>query len=310
MRTDSRELLAVGLFGRTSLSDRIEMLLKRGREVSPRVSLIRMAATAAILLIFIIAGSSAPQWIALAQGRPSFGTASVKPFIGGSRIPATFHTLPGGSVSIGGYPLQNIIAEAYGIPEERIEGRREWMNLARFDIDAKAPGNPGKNEIKLMLQVLLENQFKLKVHLETRQLPGFVMTAAKDGLKLKPWKEGSCVVADFYSQPDPPPPGIENKKDCGAGGFLICNEGCRWKSEGMDMAQVADTLSMMMRGPVIDKTGFTGRFDVDLEWTGDRVSQFGSFATAIAERLGLQLTPTTGPVEFLILDQVEEPHAN
>jgi uncharacterized protein (TIGR03435 family) len=302
--------LASGIFGGSAcIGDRIEMLLKRGREFSPRVSPLRLLAGTAILLVLVLAGSLAPRWIALAQGRLSFETASVKPFIGSSRIPATFHTLPGGRVSIGGYPLQNIIAEAYGIPEERIEGRREWMNLARFDIDAKAAGEPGKEEIKSMLRSLLEDKFELKVHSETRELPGFVMTAAKDGLKLNPWKEGSCVVADFYSQPLPSSTGIPSPKYCGTGRFY-CKEGCRWNADGIDMAHVADTLSsMMMRAPVIDKTGFTGRFDVDLEWTQDRVS-LGSFATAIAERLGLQLTPTTGPIDFLILDQVEDLNAN
>jgi uncharacterized protein (TIGR03435 family) len=300
--------LASGIFGGTArIGDRIEMLLKRGREFSPRVSPLRLTAGAAILLFVVLAGSFAPRWIAFAQGRLSFETASVKPFLGSSRIPATFHTLPDGRLSIGGYPLQNIIAEAYGIPEERIEGRREWMNLARFDIDAKAAGNPGKEQIKSMLRSLLEDKFKLKVHSEIRGLPGFAMTAAEEGLKLKPWKEGSCVVADFYSQPGPRPPGMENTKDCGGG--LICNEGCRWQADGMDMARLADALSMRMRGPVIDKTGFTGRFDIDVEWTQERVSGLRSFPTAMAERLGLQLTPTTGPVEFLILDQVEELHA-
>src|ERR1700731_4197760 len=80
-RTGSRELLAVGIFGGTSLGYRIEMLLKRGREFSPRVSPLRLGTSVVVLLMFVVAASLAPRWIAFAQqpDRPSFDVASVKP---------------------------------------------------------------------------------------------------------------------------------------------------------------------------------------------------------------------------------------
>jgi hypothetical protein len=71
MRTESRELLAVGIFGNTSrFGDRIEMLLRRGRTFSPRASATGVAASAFILSSLMLAGAFAPRWIAFAQQPP------------------------------------------------------------------------------------------------------------------------------------------------------------------------------------------------------------------------------------------------
>jgi hypothetical protein len=82
MRTDSRELLAVGALGRSSrIGDRIEMLLRRDRGFSPRASAVGVAASTVILLCITLVGSLVPRWIAFAQQppRPEFEVGSVKP---------------------------------------------------------------------------------------------------------------------------------------------------------------------------------------------------------------------------------------
>ena len=278
--------LASGIFGGATIGDRIEALLKRGREFSSRPSPTRVIAGAAMLLLFLIAGSRAPRWITFAQSRPSFETATVTPFIGSTRIPPTFQDLPDGKLVVTGYPLQNLIAEAWGIPEERIEGRRDWMNSARFSITAQASGNPDKAETRRMLKTLLEDKFKVKVHTETRELPVFIMTVAKGGLKLYSWSGGN-----------------------GPSG-LVCMEKCRWEAYGIDSSKLAGLLSMMTRATVIDESGLTGRFDINRTWTQPARGDTGMVPTALEERLGLTLTPATRPIDFLILDEVEDLNAN
>ena len=278
--------LASGIFGGASLGDRIEALLKRGREFSSAPSPARVIAGAVILVLFLIASSRAPKWIAFAQGRPSFETASVTSFIGSTRIPPTFQDLPDGELVVTAYPLQNLIAEAWGIPEERIEGRRDWMNSARYSVTAQASGNPDKSETRLMLKTLLEDKFRLQVHTETRYLPVFIMTVATGGLKLDPWSGGNGPTG------------------------LLCNGSCRWNAHGIDMAGMTDVLSLLMRGPVIDETGFTGRFDINWEWTPPGAPDARALAAAIEERFGLTVSAATRPLEFLILDEVEDLDAN
>ncbi len=236
-----------------------------------------------MLLLALIAGSRAPRWIAFAQSRPSFETASVTLFIGSTWIPATFQDLPDGKLVVTGYPLQNLIAEAWGIPEERIEGRRDWMNSARFSITAQASGNPDKTETRRMLKTLLEDKFKVKVHIETRELAVFVMTVAKGGLKLDPRTNGD-----------------------GARGFVCLGETCRWDANGIAMPGFTDVLSFVVHAPVIDETGLSGqRFNIK-NWEQTRQT----LPADIEQRLGLTLTPATRPIDFLILDEVEDLNAN
>lgn len=75
------------------------------------------------------------------------------------------------------------------------------------------------------------------------------------------------------------------------------------------MSGVTDILSTMVGRPVIDRTGFAGRFNIHVEWTQEAHSGTRVFFKTLEERLGLQFTSDHGPVEFLILDQVEELHA-
>jgi uncharacterized protein (TIGR03435 family) len=277
--------LASGLFG-ANMGDRIEALLKRGRNFSSRPSFARVIAGVGFLVLLLIAASRIPGWIAFAQDRPFFETASVTTFIGSTRIPPTFRDLPEGKLAVTGYPLQNLIAEAWSIPEERIEGRRDWMNSARFSINAQASGNPDKAETRLMLRTLLGDKFKVKVHIETRELPVFVMTVAKSGLKLEPWSKGD-----------------------GLRGFVCMGETCRWDAFGIPMPGVTDVLSLMMRAPVIDETGITGRFDIRNREFPQLGTDTHALSATIEERLGLTLTPATRPIDFLILDQVEDLNA-
>jgi uncharacterized protein (TIGR03435 family) len=84
------------------------------------------------------------------------------------------------------------------------------MNSAGYDIEAKAEGNPGRSQIWLMLQSLLEDRFTLKVHRETKELPVYMLTAVQSGLKLRKPKEADCTsvnAAPLPSGKDEPPPG-------------------------------------------------------------------------------------------------------
>ena len=57
----------------------------------------------------------------------------------------------------------------------------EWVTTERFDIQARAEKNPGKDEMRLMMRSLLADRFKLAVHYETLQVPLFAIVLAKPG---------------------------------------------------------------------------------------------------------------------------------
>jgi uncharacterized protein (TIGR03435 family) len=91
-------------------------------------------------------------------------------------------------------------------------------------------------------------------------------------------------------------------------------------------ATMSEFASVMQRAildrPVVDKTGLSGRYDFDLTWAPDE-TQFGGevrpapedapsppFFEAVQQQLGLRLEATRGPVEALVVDNVDRPSEN
>lgn len=306
MKTDSRELLAVGIFGRASLGDRIETLLKRGGDFSPRTSMTTVAAGAALLAVLAAAGSRLPKWIAFAEDRPSFEVASIKPGDPASRQVSMFMQ-PGGRYTTTNASLQMLIGFAYDVRDHQITGIPKALESARFTIDAKAPDGVavappnGAAKIRLMVQSLLAERFKLAVHKETREEQVFELVADKGGIKMK----------EAANQDKGGPSGIRG--------------GGRGKLTGMatPIPFLTNVLSQQLGRSVVDKTGLDAKYDFTLEWTPDPGApgpqidagappdpNGPSLFTAVQEQLGLKLQSAKGPVELIVVDHAEMPTGN
>jgi uncharacterized protein (TIGR03435 family) len=300
----SRELLAVGVFSNKSrLSDRIEMLLRRGRTFSPRASVGGVMASVAVLGGMMLAGSLAPRWIAFAQQqpRPSFEVASIKPGDPASRQVST-HIQPDGRLTATNATLQMLIRAAYDLRDHQIREGPNWLDSAAFNIEAKAAGPVPGAQMRLMLQSLLAERFKLAVHLETREEPVYELVVDKGGYRLRE----AADTAHGSRQ------GIGIDGAGSFGGFAA------------SVSQLASWLSQRLDRSVIDKTGLTGKYDFTLHWTPDPGDLGGpaggpdappdtsgpSIFTALKEDLGLKLQSSKGPVEVLVIDHAEKPDAN
>jgi bla regulator protein blaR1 len=151
------------------------------------------------------APAAAPDWEKAAGGRMSFEVASVR--LAGSapfRRPNFALNIDDTSIPPGGrffadFPLETYIDFAYKIMSTRAQrdsmyaGLPEWVRKDRFVIQAEAAGNPTKDQMRLMMQSLLVDRFKLAVHFETRTVPVLVLVLArrgKLGARLKPHEEG------------------------------------------------------------------------------------------------------------------------
>jgi uncharacterized protein (TIGR03435 family) len=212
-----------------------------------------------------------------------------------------------------------LIAQAYGLfanghrnppwAMPPIEGGPAWLKTDRYEIVAKAEGDASPDMMNgPMLQALLEDRFKLKVHRETREIPVYNLTLAKAAPKLRPFQEGSCT-------------------HCGAGGTMK-GPNLVLRGQGVSLDEIAKSLGTGLDRPVIDKTGLAGKFDFELEFARDQAmgpafrdpnqviaaaadpSAGPSIFAAIQEQLGLRLEPAKGPGEFLIIDSVERPSEN
>jgi uncharacterized protein (TIGR03435 family) len=235
--------------------------------------------------------------------------------------------------------LRDLILTAYGIygvganPASgsfrmQVVGGPAWMDSARYSIAAKAAGNSRRSEMYgPMLQSLLEDRFKLKVHRETKEGRVYLLTLAKNGPKLHATKEGTCAIAETT---DPPAAGNASARACGKPnirrGPVVTVD-----IVGATIMDLCVQLGMVMDGEVIDKTAIAGQFDIHLEFApaerqpifvagrtiqeqdqpaaGDRDAG-PSISTALQQQLGLKLEAGTGPVQVIVVDRIERPTDN
>jgi uncharacterized protein (TIGR03435 family) len=320
MRTESRELLAVGIFGSKSrFGDRIEVLLRRGRTFSPRTSAGGVVASALVLSGLMLAGAFAPRWIAFAQQspQPSFEVASVKRNTSGG----DWDTHSGPPESAGfranNPTLKMLIKIAYRVKDSQISGGPGWIDSDRYDIAARpAESSLSADRSRLMLQALLEERFRLALRREMRTIPVYALIAGSGGLHLPKSTHTSCVEFPGGSPPTPSAPGQAPSIPCG--GFVTGPN--LLEGGNISMSEFADVLGNMLDRPVVDKTGFTGTFTVRLDFNSERI--FGrhddgdtdlsrpSIFTAIQEQLGLKLEAQRSSAEVLVIDHAEKPDAN
>jgi uncharacterized protein (TIGR03435 family) len=139
---------------------------------------------------------------------------------------------------------------AYNLQDFQISGGPGWIKSDGYDIEAKAEGNPSRQQIEgPMLQALLKDRFQLKLHRETKELPVFGLAAVKGGFRLKPTKlEGDCAA--LYE--------MAKCADIRKGPFTLDVTAIR-----MDV--FVEVLSSIVGRVVIDRTGFQGMFDAHLD---------------------------------------------
>lgn len=112
-----------------------------------------------------------------------FEVASIKPNRSGDTH--TMYRLGwGGSFMAKNATVKFLITLAYGIKNYQIAGGPGWVGSQRYNIDAKASGNPDPEMLEPMLQRLLANRFKLVTHQEIKKLPSYDLLPEKSGAKL------------------------------------------------------------------------------------------------------------------------------
>jgi uncharacterized protein (TIGR03435 family) len=203
----------------------------------------------------------------------------------------------------------------------------------RFDIAARSDGRPTKDQMRLMMQALLADRFKLIAHYETRHAPVFALMLAKPGQtgpRLVPHPASdTCTVEPTNEGTDdsgssvPVPASIleELPKVCGVIAHLPTSAAghIRFGGRGVTLSLLASSLPTMtgmatIPRPVIDETGLSGRSDFTLDWVPDfnppPDASGPNFRESLKEQLGLKLEPRQGPVDILVIDRVEHPSAN
>lgn len=238
-----------------------------------------------------------------ADTNPEFEVATIKPAKPGGPVQGI--TINGRQFLVYDTALLNLIGFAYGVQREEIVGAPEWASSEKYDVSAEqsAEGQPTLQQWKTMVQKLLADRFELKFHREKRELTVYALVLGKDGPKLtKSSSQSSLPNVSFHP----------------SGEFRAQNE---------TMENFAGQLQGTVLGrPVVDQTGFEGRFDFTLQWTPDE-TQFAALGgyrapaaesadappdlfAAIQEQLGLKMESKKASVDVLVIDHAERPSAN
>jgi uncharacterized protein (TIGR03435 family) len=309
-----------------SVADRIARLLGQTSTSGRATGGTTTGGTAAALLLILPAIGA---WAVFAQPavRPQFEVASVKSSI--NRSVQNVRPLPGRLTADA--TLQVLIQYAYGVQHFEVVGGTAWMQSERYQIEAKADGNAKRDRMFLMLQSLLEDRFQLKTHHETRDLPVYSLVAAKGSIKLPPPKDDGCVDSEADASPEwvgagrmLAPGEVETPRvRCGTVGVSVGPPtGARMQGGKVAMPELVRMLSRVLGRSVIDRTGFTGLFDLQLDFLPDDTTPSMpppppgsditgvSIAQALRQQLGLRLQSTKGPVEVIVVDHAEPPSEN
>jgi uncharacterized protein (TIGR03435 family) len=247
------------------------------------------------------------------QAKPIlFETISIRP-VKSDRVNGDNFTADG--YSMRGITAWSLITFYEEHPSDRTDGVPDWAQHEQYDIKAKvadadvaAWGKLDFNHKKLAMYALLEDRFKVKVHREKRDFPGYALLIAKGGSKLK-----EATPGDLY------PKGY--KAAMRDGPFLGAEMTGRGVATGQaaSMADIANILQAFAPGPVVDKTGLTGKYDFTLKCappapasSESEVSDPAecSIFTALQEQLGLKLEKSTVHIDYIVVDHIERPTEN
>jgi len=309
---------------------------------------IRVVSVAAVLLTGALAVplleaqplSQAPAWQRDAAPQMSFEVVSVKASKSNRPAAAVFPLGPGdayaatgGLFSATNQPLIAYVRFAFKLGQGDLLGLPAWVYDDRFDVEARASeSNPTKDQMRLMMQSLLADRFKLTAHHGVKQGRVYAMVLwrpPKTGPQLQQDEACSPSGPQAPASSSPSPSALAKSKwlpevPCGNIGpypTIVPGQG-RLVGRGVTTDRIAGLLKNPFTGldrPVIDRTGLKGTFDFSVAWSmlPDPIQQSSSqddagpsFQEALKEQLGLKLEPQTGPVDVIVVDHVEQPSEN
>lgn len=232
---------------------------------------------------------------------PQFEVASIKASNPSAPRPGRLGAIPvltsSGRLTARNAKLTELIKGAYAVEDYQVSGGPAWIDSAGFDVEAKSTDRANRDQLLLMLRPLLADRFKLAIHRETKELAVYALVVAKNGPKFHALSadEASCWPGCAAS------PGKTNHL------------------RQRDLPSLATYLTRLGSDrPVIDKTGLTGYFSLDLDMSkimseaaqsGEPPSNGGIFeatVNSIQDELGLKLSPTRAPIEMLVIDHAEK----
>ena len=256
--------------------------------------------TSMLVFAVLLSAAGAATCQTLAQA-PAFEVAAIKPCEPGTPEPPgqragmVRYTFPGGRFEAHATTVEFLLEWSYELLPSQHSRGPAWMGKDCFDIIAKAPGNATDDEMKLMTRTLLGERFHLQYHHETREAPVLVLSLGKTPPKLFPPKEGEARKLQIIPKTDEDHENIVSY-------HVVATR--------YSFAQLNRTFARQIGRVIVNQTGLDGDYDYTLDFTPDenRPNPLDPslWIAAMRYQLGLVVKAEKGPVDFLVIDNVEK----
>jgi uncharacterized protein (TIGR03435 family) len=248
----------------------------------------------------LIAVMAAAVLLAQVRAPTEFEVASVRPNKADDHI-VTINAGPGGRFTARGYTLVLLMQRAYGVMDWNVSGGPGWIRTDRYDVTAKAnvSGNLTEEQLRPMLQALLAERFKLRLHQGSKEMAGYALVLGKGGPRVK-------ASADGEEHPDT---------------FRMNATGL--SGQGISMENLAQYVAGKLGLVAVDKTGLKGVYDFKVDWPEETDRSTGGLPgldprdalrlavfAALQEQLGLKLAAQKITVQMLVIDSAEKASEN
>jgi len=210
--------------------------------------------------------------------------------------------LPGGRIELPGQTVRDLMAFAYGVPDDLIVAAPKWAGEERFDIVAKAPSAANPAALRSMMRTLLAERFQLAVHNEDKMTSAYVLTVARGPLRIREATAGQTMCRWAETN------GELSRRECRN---ITMEEFAR---------QLPNTGGIGIDLPVRDQTGLKGNYDFEFEvGTAPRrgpdaaapaLDDSGPTIFTALQKLGLRLDERKVLIQAIAVDRVQRPSVN
>jgi uncharacterized protein (TIGR03435 family) len=266
------------------------------------------------------------------EAPPTFDAADVHVSAHALRPNMTAPVLRGGRYELRQATMVDLIRTAYTIDADKVLGGPSWLEQDRFDVIAKAPPTTSPETLKLMLQAVLADRFKLVFRKDTHPLPAFSLTVAKGGSKLKEADgsvEPGCKFTTVAQDVQAALSRATAARDTASGPVAyMLSATYTYTCGSVTMAEFAEAMHTMPAaasyfgtGIVVDQTGLKGAWDISFKYTQKPPTATGTLAggqtiialgdtilltDAVDKQLGLKLDAITFPTPVIVVESVNQ----
>ena len=260
---------------------------------------------------------------------PGFEVASIRRSadVAARIVSPSIEFLPGGVWRVRDTTIIGLIRFLYPYPAPwQIIGGPDWISREFYDLEARAGASASAEEMRGMARTLLADRLRLEVHNETRELPAVVLTLPA-GRRLGPAFTTPAVDCAAFRTggerpPDPTRQPFADRLPCAMvvmptfeRTLTVPGATMRLSAGDATMKEILPLLGSALGQPVVDQTGVTDRFDVELQFaplslTTATVDTGPALRTAIREQFGFNVDDARASVEVLVIDGVERPSDN